>query len=223
MSDVAAVQPVGGRMSAVAERRRSERQLWAAPGSSHDRLIGVLRWLLPVMIGVLAAFLVMAPLTSGGDVSFVLDKNKVEVAHERLKLQAATYRGEDRKGQPFALTAGSAVQKTSAEPIVRMNDLAARIRLEDGPAHLTAPSGTYNMDNEQVKIAGPIAYRAADGYSMDASNATLDLQSRTLQSSSPVQGKVPQGTFSGDRMHADLDNRTVTLDGHVHLRIVPGK
>ncbi len=87
-------------MSAIAERERSQRQIWAAPGSRHDRVIAVARWLLPASIGVLAAFLVMAPVYSSGDVSFVLDKNKVEVAKERLKIQAAQYRGQDTKGQP---------------------------------------------------------------------------------------------------------------------------
>ena len=35
---------------------RSQRLIWAAPGSSHDRTIGVLRVVLPILIGVLAAF-----------------------------------------------------------------------------------------------------------------------------------------------------------------------
>ena len=74
---------------------RSPRQVWAAPGSRHDRVVGLARIGLPTAIGVLTAFLVMAPLTAGGDVSFVLDKNKVEVAQERMKLQAAQYRGQD--------------------------------------------------------------------------------------------------------------------------------
>ncbi len=85
------------------------RRRWALPGSAHDRIVATANWVLPVLIGVLTAFLVMAPLTTGGDVSFVLDKNKVEVAKERLKIQSARYRGEDGKGQPFELTAGSAI------------------------------------------------------------------------------------------------------------------
>ena len=90
-------------MSELGARMRTARQVWAAPGSRHDRLITVARILLPGAIGVLAAFLVTAPLTAGGDVSFVLDKNKVEVAKERMRLQSALYRGQDTKGQPFQL------------------------------------------------------------------------------------------------------------------------
>jgi lipopolysaccharide export system protein LptC len=201
--------------------QRSARQRWAAPGSRHDRLVTTARVLLPMGIGVLAAFLVMAPLTAGGDVSFVLDKNKVEVAHERMKIQAARYRGQDTKGQPFQLNAGSAIQRSSAEPIVQLQQLSANIRLTDGPAQLVAPSGRYDMDSQQMKVNGPIAFRAAGGYRLDTQDATVDLQQRKLQSDSAVTGTVPQGTFQADRLHADLETRVVRLDGNARLRIVP--
>ena len=208
-------------MSDGARGMRTARQRWAAPGSRHDRVVTVARFALPTGIGVLAAFLVMAPLTAAGDVSFVLDKNKVEVAQERMKLQAARYRGQDAKGQPFQLNAGSAIQRSSAEPIVQLQDLSAGIQLSDGPARIVANRGRYDMDTEQVKVDGPIAFRAAGGYRLDTSDATVDLQQRKLHSAGAVTGTVPQGRFSADRLRADLESRTVTLDGNARLRIDP--
>ncbi len=208
-------------MSELGARMRTARQVWAAPGSSHDRLMTVARILLPGAIGVLAAFLVTAPLTAGGDVSFVLDKNKVEVAKERLKIQAARYSGQDTKGRPFSLTAQSAVQRSSAEPIVHLDRLAAAIQMPDGPATLAADTGRYDMDTEKVALDGPLHFRGPDGYDLQTQNATLDLKERTMASGGAVTGTVPQGTFSGDRLRANLAERTVTLDGHARLRIVP--
>ncbi len=210
-------------MSEIAVSIRSERQIWAAPGSSHDRLVGGARILLPVLIGVLAAFLVMAPLTMGGDVSFLLDKNKVDVAKERLRLQSARYRGADAKGQAFTLTAGSAVQKSSAEPIVELQTLAAQLQLSDGPASLVADRGRYDMDTQQVRTVGPLRVRAANGYDLRTNDATLDLKTRKLRSGGAVTGVVPQGTFSANGLTADLENHTVTLNGNARLRIVPGR
>jgi lipopolysaccharide export system protein LptC len=208
-------------MSAVADGVRTARQVWALPGSTHDRLIGTLKILLPIGIGVLGAFLVTAPLTTAGDVSFVLDKHKVDVAHERMRLQAAQYRGEDGKGQPFTLDARQAVQKSSAEPVVQIGGLAASITLADGPARLTADHGRYDMRTEQVAVEGPIAVNGPRGYTLATQNAVVDLKARTLASGSAVTGTVNGGSFSADRLHADLESRTVSLDGHAHLRIVP--
>lgn len=206
-------------MSEVAERARSQRQRWALPGGRHDRVVATANWALPVSIGVLFAFLVMAPLTMGGDSSFVLDKNKVEVAKERMKLQEARYRGTDAKGQPFALTAGSALQKSSAEPVVRISDLAAAIRLTDGPASVTAPTGRYDMDAEQVNVDGPINVQGPNNYSLQTNDAVVDLKTRRLRSTGHVAGTVRQGRFSANSMRADLEARTVTLDGNARLRI----
>lgn len=208
-------------MSEVAARVRSERQIWAAPGSRHDRVVAGSRFALPVMIGVLAAFLVTAPLTMGGDVSFLLDKNKVEVAKERLRIQSALYRGADDEGRPFLLHAGSAVQKSSSEPVVHLDKLAARIGLPDGPATLQANTGRYNMSSEQVAVDGEIRLKAANGYDLTTSDATLDLKTRQLRSRGAVTGKVPQGRFSANSMNADLERHIVRLDGNARLRIVP--
>lgn len=201
--------------------KRSARRRWAAPGSSHDKVMRLLSVALPVGVGVLAAFLVMAPIYAGGDVSFVLDKNKVEVARERLKIQAAQYRGQDGRGRAFTLDAGSAVQRSSAEPVVELRTLDARIALDDGPARLHADRGRYDMNAEQVQVDGPIAFRAADGYRLDTRDATVDLKARTLASGGAVTGALRQGTFSANRLRADLEARTVTLQGRARLRIVP--
>jgi len=210
-------------MSEAAVRVRSERQRRAAPGSRRDTAMNVLRIGLPMGVGVLFAFLVMAPLTRAGDVSFVLDKNKVEVARERLKLQSAQYRGTDAKGQPFSLNAGSAVQRTSAEPVVQMRDLSASLQLPDGPARLVAGQGRYDMDTERFRAVGPVTFRGPDDYRLDTSDADVDLQSRRLTGTGAVTGTVRQGSFSGDRMTADLETRVVRLEGRARLRIVPAR
>ena len=208
-------------MSDIADRVRTQRQVWAAPGSRHDRFVTLARWMLPSAIGVLTAFLVMAPIYSSSEVSFVLDKKKVEVAQERMKIQAAQYRGVDDKRQPFSLDAGSAIQRSSAEPVVQLNKLAAEIRLSDGPATVSANSGRYDMRTEQVKLDGPLDFQSAGGYNLKTHDATIDLQQRMLVSGGAVTGQVPQGTFRADKLRANLEDRTVTLDGNARLRIVP--
>ena len=210
-------------MSDIARQVRSQRKVWAAPGSTHDKLVRLAMILLPAGIGILFAFLVVAPIFSGGDVSFVLDKNKVDMAAERLRIQTAEYRGTDAKGRPFLITAGSAVQKSSAEPIVQLRELAAQIKLADGPAHLKADKGRYDMQRDTVMIDGPIRFAAANGFTLDTSDATLDLKTRQMQSAGAASGTTPLGTFSGDSLNADLENRTVRLDGNARLRIVPSQ
>lgn len=206
-----------------AARLRSERQHFAAPGGSHDRLIALLAKVLPMGIGVVAALMVITPLSPRGEVSFLLDRNEVAVIDERLRVDNAMYRGQDDKGRPFSLTAGEAVQRSSAEGIVRMNDLVARIALPEGPARLGAQAGTYDLNDEVVSVFGPVRLTAADGYRMVARGVSVDLASKRMVGRGGVEGEIPAGTFSADRLIADMTERTVTLDGNARLRMIPGE
>lgn len=205
--------------SALATAEHSKLQKWAAPGGSHDRLVQFLKRVLPVGAGLLGAFLLAAPFTHQAEVSFVLDKNKVDVASERLKVTEALYRGEDGNGRPFSLRAGSALQKTSKDPVVRLENLEARLQLENGGAVVTARQGSYHMEQETVAIDGPIQFENASGYRLTTRDVNIRLAERDLRSRGSVEGRMPTGTFRADHLKADLEARTVTLEGNARLRM----
>lgn len=210
-------------MTAQADIIRDRRRAFAGPGGSHDRLIGFLGKALPAGIGAVLAVMILAPLSQHSEISFLLDRNKVQVTDKRISVDKAMYRGTDNNGRAFSVSAGNAVQASSQIPVVRMNDLVARIALRDGPAELTAPRGDYNFDTEQVAVSGPVDFTATDGYHMVTQGVAIDLNAQRLVGSGGVQGAVPTGTFSADRIVADLGERTVTLEGNARLRMTPGK
>lgn len=209
-------------MSELAERERVVRRRWALPGGFHDRFIRLLKIALPAAIGVVLAFLAFAPLEEKQEVSFVLDKTRVEHAEERMKVESAQYRGRDSRGRPFVLSAGSALQRSSADPVVLINDMRAQILLDEGPARLRALEARYDMATDRVDVAGPILFTAADGYRLLTRNVTVDLRERTLASRGAVQGQMPLGTFSAGRLQVDLPERRVVLSERARLHIVQG-
>ncbi|WP_073973570.1 LPS export ABC transporter periplasmic protein LptC [Erythrobacter donghaensis] len=202
---------------------RSRRQHFAAPGGSHDRLVRMLARVLPMGVGVLAALMVITPLSPRGEVSFLLDRNKVALIDERLSVDNAMYRGRDNQGRPFSVLAGEAVQRSSAEGLVRMQDLVAQLLLTEGPARLSADGGIYNIARETVAVNGPIRLTTSDGYRMTASGVSVDLKSRTLRGDAGVEGEIPAGTFSANTMRADLGARTITLEGNARFTMIPGQ
>ena len=210
-------------MTKAADRMRNRRQAFAAPGSSLDRIVRLLAVGLPALVGVIAAMMLITPLSPRGEISFLLDRNKVAVADDRMRVDNAMYRGQDGEGRPFSLVAGEAVQQSNTVPLVQLQDLTARIVLSGGPALLTAPRGVYDIDDEQMGIPGIVRFTAADGYEFVARNVTIDLPSRTLVGDGQVNGAIPAGTFSANAMRADLEERRFALIGNARLRMVPGR
>ena len=209
-------------MSAQADIQRTSRQKFALPGGRHDRLVRTLRVALPSIIGVLLAVLAFSPFSNNQEMSFVLAKDEVNLATERMRVGNALYRGEDTKGRPFSLSAGSAVQKSAAEPLLRMTDLAGRLVMDNGPATISADKGSYDMKAEKIRVDGPLSFASGDGFKLVASNVEFLMKPKTMQSFGPVNGSTRVGTFSAARMTADAEARIVRLEGGARLQINQG-
>ncbi|MCW3797668.1 LPS export ABC transporter periplasmic protein LptC [Sphingomonas sp. BN140010] len=237
-------------MSEAAVHQQEAREHWAEPGSRHDRLVRLLKIGLPSLVGVLVAFLLLAPLSKRQEVSFILDKNEVDTAPERMRIESARYTGKDDKGQPFVVQAQRAVQPTSEQPIVDIHGMFARLGLQSGPATIEADRGRYNIDRQQVAVLGPVRVNGPEGEQLLTQNVIVDLRKRTVVGGSGAgtgrQGDVQAGELSGDlksqqlglgggvrgrlelgefqagRVHADLGTRTVVLEGGARLKIQQG-
>jgi lipopolysaccharide export system protein LptC len=195
---------------------------WAVSGSAHDRLVGWAKIALPSAVGVLIAILAVAPLGKKSDVSFILDKKKVENAPERMRVEQARYTGTDDKGQQFVMVANRAIQRSSDVPVVDIDGMFARLNMTQGPLLVAANQGRYNLDTLLVNVDGPVKVVGGDGYRLATRDVTVDLKHRQLASEGPVSGSMRLGEFQAGQLHADLGARTVVLDHGARLKIVQG-
>ena len=198
------------------------KQRWAEPGSGHDQIVRWSKIVLPSAVGVLLAILMLAPLDKKGDVSFILDKKKVQTAPESMRVESARYTGTDDKGQMFEMVANRAIQPSSNTPLVDIRGMSARLDQQRGPVLIAADRGRYNVDTQRVAIDGPVKVAGADGFRLNTSNVMVDLKQRQLASQGPAQGAMRLGQFKANRISADLDEHKVVLDGGVRLKIVQG-
>lgn len=209
-------------MSEAADRKHAYKRHWAEPGGRHDAVVRAVKFGLPILIVGLVIMLAIAPFEQRGDVSFILDKNEVEQARERMRVEEARYTGEDNRGQKFLIVADRAVQQSSNVPVVMIEGMRARLDLARGPLSIAALKGRYDLENEMVAVDGPIRVVGPDGYQLATRDVSVDLDKRTMRSNGPVSGTMPLGHFQAGELSADLDERTVRLNGGVRLKIVQG-
>ena len=202
--------------------REGVKHRWAEPGSAHDRLVRWSKIGLPSAVGVLVAILALAPLDRKGDVSFLLDKKKVQSAPESMRVEAARYTGTDDKGQLFQIVANRAIQRSSNDPLVDIAGMSAQLNQSQGPLQIFADQGRYNIDTQQVAIVGPVKVTGADGFHLRTSDVTVDMKQRQLASHGPATGEMRLGQFEARQIRANLGDRTVVLDGGARLKIVQG-
>jgi lipopolysaccharide export system protein LptC len=209
-------------MAEATAHERVFKQRWAEPGGAHDRLIRWTKIALPSTVGILLVVLALGPLEKKGDVSFILDKKKVQSAPERMRVEAARYTGTDDKGQLFEIVANRAIQPSSDTPLVDINGMFARLEQNQGPVLIAANHGRYNLDTQQVAIVGPVRVTGADGFKLNTRDVTVDMKQRQLASQGPAAGEMRLGQFRANQIRADLRQHNVVLDGGARLKIVQG-
>jgi lipopolysaccharide export system protein LptC len=140
-----------------------------------------------------------------------------------MRVEQARYVGEDSKGQRFQILANRALQRSSDEPVVDIWGMLARLGLSHGPVLVAANQGRYNIDEQKVTVPGAVRVAGPEGQHLVTSNVTVDLKQHMMTSNGGVAGQLELGQFQAGRLRADLDSRTVVLDGGTRLKIVQGK
>lgn len=202
-------------MSQLADIERSKRQAFAAPGGSFDRLIGILRVALPAGVGALAAVLVISPVTDRNEFSFLLDRNTVDLAPERLKITDALYRGQDKDGQPFTVRGESAIQRSSKVPEVELTGLLASFSVNGQRSEVSAQNGRLNLNTNIISIDGPMQFISDSGYSLSANDVAIDVKEKTLRSTGGVNGSNAKGALAGERFSGNWATQQFGLSGAV--------
>lgn len=207
-------------MSDKAEAARRKLQHWAKGGGTHDHTVRLLQLVLPALTGALAAVMLFAPFSNRGELSFLLAKNDIAVTPQRLRIDTAVYRGHDNRGRAFQVSAGEAIQRSAADPIVRVTDMAAQIELSEGPARLSADAADYDPSTDRIRVPGPVSLLTSDGFQLSVSNVDVDLRRRLMTSNNRVTGRLPIGSFSANSIRANIDTRQVSLRGNVRTRLI---
>jgi len=192
----------------------------------HARFVGAMKIALPLVAVALVALLVSWPyVTSREDEGFRLSYAAVEEsANGTITMTNARYIGTDRQGQPFALTAASAEQNPAEPGRIALTGLTADIALADGPwLALQAERGVYWQETSKVDLAGDVQLFSDTGYELRTEAATVDLDAKVAEGSSPVSGQRPAGLLEAGGFRAEAATRKVRFFAPVRMTLYPSQ
>ena len=132
--------------------------------------------------------------------------------------------GADAKGNPFVITAESAVQDAHNPKKASLKNLEADLALDKRNwVNARASSGMVDMNSGQLELSGGIDVYTATGYELHSNSASADLKQSVIHGHEPVTGQGPEGTLRADEFHADRATNILTLHGHVHMTLTGTK
>jgi len=132
--------------------------------------------------------------------------------------------GADAKGNPFVITADSAIQDAHNPKKASLKNLEADLTVDKGNwLNARARSGMVDMDSGALELRGGIDVFTATGYELHSNSASANLKQSVIHGHEEVTGQGPHGTLRADEFHADRATNLLTLSGHVQMTLMGTK
>ncbi|HEY5346808.1 MAG TPA: LPS export ABC transporter periplasmic protein LptC, partial [Rhizomicrobium sp.] len=177
----------------------------------YTKFVGFMKRALP-----LGAFVVIGSVA----VFFFLQRQpeRMRMAYQRLGLIHNDFTmvkprltGADSKGNPFVITADSAVQEAGDTKRARLKNIEADLTVgKQGWVTVTAAHGLVDNDAGWLTLGGGIAIFSDQGYEMHTSSAEVDL-GKGVMTGPAMTGHGPLGTMRADRFRMDQSSRQILL------------
>ncbi len=182
--------------SSVLDDIRRQRQESQTNIARRSLRVTLLKRALPAAALLLLAALALAPSwQSGPDANRVTYHVSQSTGTAASRMQDATYHGRDQQGQPYTVTAASAVQKGPNS--VTLTAPEGDITLKSGAwLMLKSATGDYNQKNDMLNLNGGVTLYRNDGTIVTTKGTAIDLRQGGASGTNPVQVTGPFGTLN---------------------------
>jgi lipopolysaccharide export system protein LptC len=182
----------------------------------HSNLIHTLRRMLPamgiVMLLALGGWALISTLFSRQGAA---NRSSVLV----IRMLKPDFRGRDEKGQPYNVTADSAV-RGDADP-ARVTLEAPVFTLGSGPeqTHVRARHGVYRDDTRILNLTGDVHLDDGEGYHFVTEHALIDTQKNNMDGDTHIDGHGPLGQIAASSYAVRDGGAHVFFTGQVKAHI----
>jgi len=187
---------------------------------TYSRLVGVLKYVLPVAGLVIVALVVLWPELHHVQID-ISSPTERPTAGANGEIQNPRYSGIDEAQRPY--TVWATVAKQMEDQIFNMNRPKGQLALPGGlMLTLDADRGRLDRATKSVHLDGDVTLRRSDGTVMTTDSADIDLSNKGASSGTPVAAQGPFGTLSAGGFKIEQHGDVIIFTGPTKLLLKPG-
>ena len=208
--------------SAITDGVRRRAKAFKA-AARHSRRVRLLRIALPVSIvlilGAIFGLTFLNPFRILAKLP--IDPGKVTISGTTVTMASPRVAGFTRDQRAYDLTARAASQDVTKPNILTLQDLRAKVELQDkAQVEMTASSGVYDRSTEKLVLKDKILLSSSTGYEAKLTQAEIDTKSGSIVSQNPIEVKLLNGTLNANRLNVDDKGDIVRFDGGVSMVLI---
>ncbi len=195
-----------------------------AKARRHSRRVRQLRLAVPVMVA--AAMLTIVGISLFNPFRILsklpIDIGKLGVSGTKITMDSPHLAGFTPDNRPYELWAKSAVQDVTRPNNVELNELRAKVQMEDKTGiTMDARTGLFDTKTQLLDLKDNIFLQSTTGYEARLTQATVDLGGGTVMSDQPVSVKLLNGTLDANRLKIIENGAVVRFEGGVSMILIP--
>jgi len=191
-----------------------------ARAARHSARVRFLRKAIPALVGV-ALFLVV-----GASVfnpfrllaKLPISVNNLTVSGTKITMASPHLTGFTPDQRPYELRARTATQDVTDPIHVELQDLTAKVQMEDhSNVLMDAAHGLFDTKTQILDLKDKIFLQTTTGYEARLTQATVDMASGTVTSRQPVAVKLLNGTLDANALDITENGALVVFSGGVSM------
>ena len=216
-----------GRSSAWLDRADSHasQRFTAIDAQKHTRRVRHLRLVVPAAAAGLLMTYALSATPPKIDPTFAREFSNINTDSQGMRLDRPRYVGEDLSGQPFEVSARSALRDPDAPDMIALDNLEAFRDLDsDEDVRLRAEAGVLDTEANRMDLSEDVQLQhrlAGETFILNTDAAQVDLNTNTVTSTVGVQGSGERGAVAADTATAYQDEQKLVLEGNVRIILNP--
>ena len=170
----------------------------------YTRFVGIMKRVLFGTALLLLAAVIAYGLQPRQQQKMTMIFEKMGMVSNDLAMLKPRLNGLDSDGNPFVVTADSAVQDPKNLRQAKLKNIDADINLKTGRwLNMTAPYGWMDSEAKTLKVWGAVSVFTDGGDELHTDLATVDLVKGVVIGPHHVSGQGPQGTYDADHFRIE--------------------
>lgn len=192
-----------------------------ASAARHSRLVRILRIAVPATVAAsLAAIFAVSTFLNPFQIPVKLDSGNLVVTGTKITMESPHLSGFTPDQRPYELWAKTATQDITDPDHVDLNDLKAKVLMEDkSTIFLDSRTGRFDNKAQQLDLHKDIFLRTSTGYEARLNSAFVDMGKGTVSSDERVDVKLTNGTLTADRLRITEGGDVIRFEGNVVMNL----
>ncbi|MBX9711692.1 MAG: LPS export ABC transporter periplasmic protein LptC [Xanthobacteraceae bacterium] len=194
-----------------------------AIAARHSRRVRLLRKAVPAVVAGAMFVIVLASIFNPFRIlaKLPLDMGNLAVSGTKITMDSPHLAGFTPDQRPYELWARAATQDVTDPTNVELQDLRAKIQMEDKSGlTLDARTGLFDTKAQTLTLRQDILLQSTTGYEARLSQAVVDMAGGTVSSDEPVAVKLLNGTLDAQRLRITENGALVRFDQGVTMVLV---